>query len=81
MSVCLFVCLSVCLSVSSVLENGWTDFGVQYIKLTGNIPGVSWATLFSEKNIRKGPKKTKNGPTWLIFEKNSLSIKNFIEKK
>ena len=75
------VCMYVCMYVPYDLENDSTDFDVQYIKLTGIIPEVSWATLFSEKNIRKGPKKTKNGPTWLIFEKNSLSIKNFIEKK
>ena len=42
-----------------------TDFDVQYIKLTGIIPEMSWGTLFCEKNIRKGPKTTKNGPTWL----------------
>ena len=78
---CVCVCVYVCMYERNDLENGSADFDVQYIKLTGNIPGVSWATLFSEKNIRKGPKKTKNGPTWLIFEKNSLSIKNFIEKK
>ena len=58
----MYVCMYVCLYVMNDLENGWIDFGVQYIKLTGNIPGVSWATLFSEKNSRKGPKKTKNGP-------------------
>ena len=73
--------LYVCMYVPYDLENDSTDFDVQYIKLTGIIPGVSWATLFSEKNIRKGPKKTKNGPTWLFFRKKSLSIKNFIEKK
>ena len=44
-----------------------TDFDVQYIKLIGIIPDVSWGTLFSEKNIRKGPKTTEIGPTWLTY--------------
>ena len=43
------VCMYVCMYVPYDLKNGWTDFGVQYIKLTGIIPGVSWASLFSEK--------------------------------
>ena len=67
MYVCVYVCMYVCMYVPYDLKNGWTDFGVQYIKLTGIIPGVSWATLFSEKNIRKGPKTTKIGPTWLTY--------------
>ena len=59
----------VCVSERNDLENGSADFDVQYIKLTGNIPGVSWATLFSEKKILKGQKTSKNGATWLFFEK------------
>ena len=60
----LYVC---CMYVPYDLENDSTDFDVQYIKLTGIIPEVSWGTLFSGKNIRKGPKTTKNGPTWLAY--------------
>ena len=81
MYVCVCVCMYVCVCVPYDLENGSADIVVQYIKLTGIIPGVSWATLFSEKKIRKGPKMTKNGPTWLFFRKKSLSIKKFIEKR
>ena len=52
------------------LEKLSADDDVQYIKLTGRIPGVSWVTLFSEKTIRKGQKKTKNGATWRGSKRN-----------
>ena len=53
MCVCVCVCMYVCMCVPYYLENGSIDFDVQYIKLTGIIPEVSWATLFSEKKIEK----------------------------